>query len=240
MLVDGEGSSEVAGTAAILNSDVFKKKTKVADQALWLRGRALQAAGNHAEALNVFAELIRDFPDSIRARDAKLLWATSAIQAGKAVEVPPLLIDLSEKNDADALLSTAKAYETQGSQAEAIRYYRRTYFFAAGSAAANEAGAKLTSLGQPLTPQTADEQLARADKLLAAKNYGDSVAAYLLLASNFPNSLTPQTRLRRLTATANAGRMLEALDAFNSLPTSAIEREEGYRQLVLGYTKAKL
>ncbi len=231
--------NDFTGAAAILNSDVFKKKTKVADQALWLRGRALQSAGNHGEALNVFAELIRDFPDSIRARDAKLLWATSAIQAGKAVEVPPFLVELSEKNDADALLSTAKAYETQGSQAEAIRYYRRTYFFAAGSAAANEAGAKLTSLGQPLTPQTADEQLARADKLLAAKNYGDAVTAYLLLASNFPNSLTPQTRLRRLTATANAGRMPEALEAFNSLPASAIEREEGYRQLVLGYAKAR-
>ena len=32
---------------------------------------------------------------------------------GKAVEVPGFLVDLSEKNDADALLLTAKAYDTQ-------------------------------------------------------------------------------------------------------------------------------
>ena len=59
-------AGDFAGAAAMLNTDVFRKKTGVADHALWLRGKALQSAGNHAEALNVFAELIRDFPDSTR------------------------------------------------------------------------------------------------------------------------------------------------------------------------------
>lgn len=232
--------NDFAGAAAILNSDVFKKRTKVADQALWLRGRSLQSAGNHAEALNVLSELIREYPDSIRVRDAKLLWATSAIVAGRAVEVPPMLVELSEKNDGDALLLTAKAYEAQGSQAETLRYFRRTYFFAAGSAAAKEAETRLTALAQPLTPQTGDEQLARADKLLAAKNFADAATAYGNLAASFPASLTPQVQLRRLTAMAGSGKMAEAQTALNALPTSAKEREEAYRQLVLGYTKAKM
>ena len=233
-------NNDFAGTAAILNSDVFQKKTKVADHALWLRGKALQSAGNHAEAMNVFANLLHDYPDSIRVRDTKLLWATSAIAAGRAVEVPGFLVDLSEKNDADALLLTAKAYESQGSQADAIKYYRRTYFFAAGTSAATEAETKLTLLLQPLIPQTADEQIVRADRLLAVKNYADAASAYTLLLSNFPNSLTPPTRLRRLTALANSGKMPDAQAAFSSLPEAAKEREEGYRQIVLGYAKAKM
>ncbi|MGB5012809.1 MAG: lytic transglycosylase domain-containing protein, partial [Pyrinomonadaceae bacterium] len=149
-------------------------------------------------------------------------------------------VQMSEKNDADALLLTAKAYEAQGSQDDAVAYFRRTYFFAAGSAASKEAEAKLNSLGQPLAPQTAEEQLSRADKLLAAKSYADAVAAYTLLVNNFPNSLTPQTRLSRLTALANSGKMPDAQNAFFSLPESANEREEGYRQLVLGYAKARM
>ncbi len=233
-------NQDFAGAAAILNSDAFRNRTKLADHAMWLRGRALQSAGNHGEAMALLAKLLDDFPESIRVRDAKLLWSTSAIQAGRAVDVPPFLVQMSEKNDSDALLLTAKAYEAQGSQDDAVAYFRRTYFFAAGSAAAKEAEAKLTSLGQPLVPQTAEEQLSRADKLLAAKSYADAAAAYTLLVNNFPASLTPQTRLSRLTALANSGKMPDAQNAFFSLPESANEREEGYRQLILGYAKARM
>ncbi len=231
---------DFAGAAAVLNSDVFKKQTGLNDYALWLRGKALQSAGNHGEALNVLGQLVREHPDSIRYRDAKLLWASSATASGKAVEVPPMLIELSEKNDGDALLATAKAYEAQNSQAEALKYFRRTYFFGAGSSAAKEAEAKLTSLGQPLTPQNADEQLGRADKLLAAKSFSEAVAAYSNLASAFPAAMTPEVQVRRLTAISGAPGMAEAQNVLNAIPASATkEREQAYRQLVLGYAKAK-
>jgi len=233
-------NKDYAGAAAILNSDTFVKTTKVADHALWLRGQALQNAGNHADAMKVFDDLIQNYPDSVRSRDAKLAWANSAIASGHAVDVPGFLIQLSEKNDPDALLATAKAYEAQNSQNEAIDYYRRTYFFAAGSPAAVEAEAKLTALGQPLTPQNADEQAARADRFLKVSNYQSAVDAYGELISRFPGSMTPQVQLRRLTALANSGKMVDAQAALSSLPAAAKEREEGYRQLVLGYAKAKM
>jgi soluble lytic murein transglycosylase len=232
-------NKDYAGAAALLDSDIFKNKTKLADHALWMRGQSLAAAGQHGEAMAAYQRLVNDYPDSIRLREAKLAWASSAIVSGRAVEVPPMLIELAEKKDGDALLVTAKAYEAQGSQTEAVNYYRRAFFFGAGSAAAKESEAKLTSLSQPLTPQNAEEITARADRLLNQKNYNEAVAAYLQLANGFPVSLTPQTRLRRLTALAQAGRMTEAVGAMNSLPTGAAEREEGQRQLVLGYAKAK-
>ncbi len=233
-------NKDFAGAAAILNSDVFGKKTKLEDHALWLRGQALQQAGNHGEAVKVLSELVREHPDSIRLRAGKLAWATSAILAGSAVEVPPTLVDLIQKEDPDALLLAAKAYEAQTSQAEAIKYYRRTYFFGAGSAAAKEAETKLTSLGQPLAPLTGDEQLARADRLFETKNFTDAATAYADLAKNFPAAVSQGSQLRRLTALASTNKMADAQTILNAMPVAAAEREEGYRQLVLGYAKARM
>lgn len=233
-------NKDFVNAAAILNSDIFQKKTKLADHALWLRGRSLQEAGNNAEAAKVLSELFREHPDSVRARDAKLAWATSAIAAGRAVEVPPILIVLTENNDADALLLTAKAFDAQSSPAEALKYYRRTYFFAAGSPAAKDAEAKLTALGQPLVPQNGDELKARADRLFAQKNFTDAAGGYGDLVRNFPLSVTPEIQLRRTSALASTGKMSDAQLAFNSLPSVAKEREEGLRQLALGYAKARM
>ena len=80
-------NQDFAGAAAILNSDVFRNKTHLADHALWLRGKALQLAGDHGPAMEVLAKMLRDFPESIRVRDAKLMWSTSSIAAGRAVDV---------------------------------------------------------------------------------------------------------------------------------------------------------
>jgi soluble lytic murein transglycosylase len=233
-------TADYAGASAMLNTDVFRKHTHIADHALWLRGQSLYRAGNHPEALKVLSDLLRDFPDSVRARDAKLVWASSANQSGRTGDVPAFLADLNEKNDAGALVLTAKSYEAQGSQPEALRYYRRAYFFAAGSAGAKETEDKLTSLGQPLTPQTADEHRARADQLAAAKRYGDAANSFAALATAFPASLTPQVQLRRITVFANANRVADAQNAFYAIPANAKEKEEAYRQLVLGYAKAKM
>lgn len=228
-------TGDFAGAAAILNSDVFQKRSKLADYALWLRGKALQSAGNHNEALNVFGQLMRVHGDSIRVRDAKLLWATSAIAAGRAVEVPPMLVEMSEKGDGDALLLTAKAYETQGSQTEAIEYYRETYFAAYGTPNSNEAAIKLTVANSVLQPMTGGEQLTLADKLFTSRKFAEAAIAYRSV-SDGPVWVTG----RLVSSLASSGKMSDALTAFNSLPESAKERQEGYRQLVLGYTKAKM
>ena len=105
----------------------------------------------------VFERLLSEYPDSIRVPDAKLKGAESAIQAGQAATVPPLLADLVADRNANALLLTAKAFEAAGDQANANTFYRRTYFLGAGSDAAKEAETKLSELGQPLIPSNAEE-----------------------------------------------------------------------------------
>jgi len=232
-------ASDYSGAAALLDTDLFRTKTKVADEALWLRARALEKAGSYAPAASVATTLIHDFPQSIRVRDAKLIWGRSAAASGRAAEVPSFLRDLIDSNDPEALLITAKSLETAGSIPEAVKYYRRTYFFGAGTPQAQEAEAKLTSLAQPLTPQNAEEQTARADQFAAARNYSEAAKAFDTLAANFGTALTPAVQLRRLTAYANSGRMPDAQAAFVAIPFSAREKGDAYRQLVLGYARAK-
>lgn len=232
-------NNDFDGAAQILNADVFRQKTKLDDYALWLRGRALQSAGKHAEAMNILAELAKDFPTSLRFREAKLLWATSALQSGQTDKTPNFLQDLNEKNQADALLLTAKAFEMQGNQASAIAFYRKVYFYGAGTEASKEAETKLTALGQNLAPQNAEELLTRADKLSNTKNYAEAQTAYSNLVLNFPNAVTPQIHLKRLIAFVNLRNMNEAQSAFNLIPNTANERAEAFYQLALGYAKTR-
>lgn len=226
---------DAGGAADILNSNVFQQKTAVADYALWLRGKALQQAGRHAEATGVFEQLVRDFPNSLRAREARILWTQSALQTGKAQNVPYFVRDLVEKADADALLAVAKSFEQQGNQAEAVAFYRKVYFYGAGSEASREAESKLTSLGQPLVPQTAEEIQVRADKLYNAKNYAEAQTAFSNLILSFPNSVTPPTNLKRLITFGNLRNTAEAQNAFNLIPVSAKEKEEAYNQLARAF-----
>lgn len=237
------------GAANLLNTDIFREKTNLADYALWLRGRALQSTGKHAEAMTVFAQITNEFPTSLRSREAKILWANSAMNAGQAAQIPAFLKDLNEKNQADALLLTAKSYETSGNQAEAVKFYRKVYFYGAGGAEAKEAETKLTFLSQPLTPQTAEEITARAERLFntrfstepeRVKNYAETQNAFAALVSSFPNAVTPEINLKRLVTFSNVKNMTEANNAFNAIPVSAKEKEEAFYNLALGYAKNRL
>src|SRR5215213_3847858 len=79
---------DYATAAALLRSADFKDETRVGDYALWLRGDALDKAGRGAEALASFEELARDYPDSLRARDAALRSAQLLIHDSQPSAVP--------------------------------------------------------------------------------------------------------------------------------------------------------
>ena len=233
-------NGDFAGAASLLETEDFAKKTKVGDYALWLRGRSLQSAGRHQDAVAVFERVLNEYPDSLRATDAKLRLAESAIAVGRQASVPAMLATLATNKNAAALLLTAKAHEAAGDQTNAITSYRRTYFFGAGSDAAKEAETKLTSLAQPLTPANAEEARARADKLFAARNFVEADKAYADLAINYAATLTPAVNLNRVIAAANVRKMADAQNAFNAIPISAPEKEKAYYELAQGYAKNKL
>ncbi|HEX6126722.1 MAG TPA: tetratricopeptide repeat protein, partial [Pyrinomonadaceae bacterium] len=232
-------NKDFAGAAALLNTDDFRTKTKVADHALWLRGLALQESGNHAAAMTVFERLVTDFPDSLYVTSSRIKWGASAIRAGQTGIVAAKLSDLIDSQNAEATLLAAQAAEAEGNQTDAVRFYRRVYFYGAGTDAAKEAEARLTTLLQPLSAQSADEALHRASRLSSAKDLAGAEKAFNELSSSYPTAMTAGARLRQLTTLANLRKAAEAQTAFNAIPASAKEREEAYYQLTMAYARAR-
>lgn len=241
-------NKDFAGAAALLNSDEFAKRTTLGDYALWTRGKALLFANDLRGSASAFQQLINNYPDSIRVKDARIGWATADL-AGDQPRTAEILDALLKQKDPEAYIVMGRGAEGRGDRANAVKYYRAAYFAAPArpndvnthliADPASEAEAKLKFFGTDLQPANADEIQQQADKYFSAKNFTAASASFADLASRFPAAITTAVRLRQITALASIPRMPDAQTAFSALPSTAREREEGYRQLVLGYAKAK-
>ncbi|HEX8492418.1 MAG TPA: transglycosylase SLT domain-containing protein [Pyrinomonadaceae bacterium] len=233
-------ANDAAGAASLLDASVIRDRTALGDYALLLRARALEQAGRCVEARAAYEQLARDYPSSMRARDATLRVAEIVMQEGQAAAVPVLLKELGEKADAAALLLTAKAYEQTNDPLRALAAYRRLYFYAPVAPESPEAATAITRLNSTPSPATVDEAIARAEKFFEAKRWGDAVNAYTDAFTRFPDSVNPQRQLRRGTAAANAKRTTDAVAALTSVPTSAGEtRAEALYYLAQAYANAR-
>jgi len=214
-------AGDAAGAASLLDDKAFRQHTAIADYSLLLRGEALAKANRVPEARSAYEQLARDFPDSPRARDALIRSAELALKNNEAAGVPALLKQLAEKDDGDALLLTAKAYERQGDTARARETFRRAYFNAPGTNAAAEAAKALVGDPASTSPASAEEALARANRLYDAKLHAVAADAYALAFTRFPNTADARARLRHGVAAFNAKRYAEAATALNAVPSGA-------------------
>jgi soluble lytic murein transglycosylase len=233
-------SKDFAGAASLLDASAIRDYTVIGAYALSMKASALEQASRRAEARAAYEQVARDYPNSLRARDAVLQDGRLFMQDGQAAAIPVALKQLSGKDDAAALLLTAKAYEQNGNSAGALASYRRIYFFAGASAEAAEAATSITRLSSSTAPANAEEALARAQRLFAAKRFGEAYDAYTNAFTSFPASANGDLQARRATAAANARRFADAANAFNATPAPAGEaRAEAMFNLALAYGRAK-
>jgi soluble lytic murein transglycosylase len=236
-------AKDFAGAASLLDASVIRDHSTLGDYALFMRGGALEQAGKTAEARIAYEKLLDDYPTSTRARESSLRVANIMMRSGAVAAVPTQLQDLAAKDDAAALLLTAKAYETSDAT-RALAVYRRLYFYAPAATESSEAGtaiARLTSSASSTTsPDTAEEAIARADKLSDAKRFADATQAYGDAFAKFPNTASPPAQLRRVIAAANARKTAEAVSALNSIPVGAGEtRAEALYNVAQLYARTK-
>src|SRR6266702_598700 len=233
-------ANDFAGAATSLDSSAITDYTTIGDYALWMRAGALEQANRRVEARAAYEKLARDYPSSLRAREAMLHDAQMFMQDGQAAAVPMALKQLAAKDDAAALLLTAKAYEQTGDSTRALGAYRRIYFVAPASTEAQEAATALTRLNSALSPTTAPEAISRAEKLFAAKRFSEAFDAYTEAFVRFPTSATPELQARRAIAAANARRYADATAALTATPAPTGEaRAEAMFNLALAYGRAK-
>jgi soluble lytic murein transglycosylase len=233
-------ANDYTGAAALLDAGVIRQRTALGDYALLMRARALEQASRRVEARAAYEQLARDYPSSMRAREATIRVAEMALQDGQAAGVPLLLKDLSEKADAAALALSARAAEQASDQTRALAAYRRLYFYAPTSAESAEAATALTRLNSTTAPASAEEATTRADRLYEAKRYGDAFNAYTDGFASFPNTASPQAQLRRGISALYAKRTADAIAALRGLPTSAGDvRAEALYYLAQTYAAAR-
>src|SRR5437899_8813101 len=99
-------AKDFAGAASLLDSSAIRDYTVIGDYALWLRAGALEEANRRVEARAAYEQLARDYPSSLRAREATLHDAEMFMQDGQAAAVPVALKQLAAKDDAAELLLT--------------------------------------------------------------------------------------------------------------------------------------
>ena len=233
-------AKDFAGAASLLDSSTIRDYSVIGDYGLWLRASALEQANRRPEARAAYEQLARSYPGSIRARDAMLHDGQLFMQDGQAAAVPVALRQLVAKDDGAALLLTAKAYEQTGNASGALASYRRIYFFAPAAVEAAEAATSITRLSSTTAPAIAEEAMARAGKLFAAKHFSEAFDAYTDALTRFPNTVTPELQARRSIAASNARRFPEATAALNASPAPTGEaRAEALFNLALAYGRAK-
>lgn len=214
-------AKDFAGAASLLDSGIIRDYSLLGDYALFMRGNALEQAGNLAEARTTYEQLLESFPGSLRSKEAALRHANITMRSGNAAGVPSLLKELAEKDDAAALLLTGKAYEQTSDTTRALASYRRLYFYSPTSQESIEAATAISRLGSTLSPANGDEAMARADKLYEAKRFSDALQAYGDAFARFPATANSETQLRRVIAAANTRKIAEAVGALNAIPSSA-------------------
>jgi soluble lytic murein transglycosylase len=233
-------AKDFAGAASLLDASFIRDHSALGDYALFMRAGALEQAGKTAEARVVYEQLLSDYPTSSRARESSLRVANIMMRSGAVAAVPTQLQDLAAKDDAAALLLTAKAYEQTSDSTRALASYRRLYFYTPASAESGEAATAIPRLGSTLSPATAEEAIARADKLADAKRFADATQAYGDAFARFPNTATPPAQLRRVIAAAGARKTADAVSALNSIPASAGEpRAEALYNVAQLYARTK-
>lgn len=233
-------AKDFAGAASLLDSSVIRDHSSLGDYALFMRGSALEQEGKSSESRAAYEQLLDSYPASSRAREASLRVANIMMRSGNVAAVPSLLQELNAKDDAAALLLTARAAEQASDSTRALASYRRLYFYAPASAESTEAATAITRLGSSLSPAKADEAVARADKLSEAKRFSDASQAYADAFAKFPDTANSQAQLHRLIAAANVRKTADAASALSAIPTSAGEtRAEALYYIAQAYARAK-
>src|SRR5947207_11035701 len=93
-------AKDFAGAASLIDDSSVRTFTVIGDYALWLKASAFEQAGRQIEARAAYEKLARDFPGSLKAREAMLRDAQMLMKDGQAAAVPTMLDHLRPNADA--------------------------------------------------------------------------------------------------------------------------------------------
>jgi len=193
-------SQSYEAAADALDPKSIAAHSALGDYALFYRAESLSALNSAARARRDYEDLYTSHQDSLRARDARLKAASSAIVAGDPTGAIKELASMVEANDPEALFFTAQAYESMGRREDALKLYRKIYYETPATIVAVKVEERLSALGASTatTPGSFQENLSRADALYESRQHFDAAKAYETLLTLFPDAeRMDEVQLRR-------------------------------------------
>ncbi len=197
-------------------------------------------------ALEPLSDFVRQFPASRFRPAAERLRVESLLRLGRRDEARPLLAPGTGRFDEPVRLYLAGRLEhLEGNRLEAIKLYRRAYYYYPFSDQADAAESYLdrlrSSMGRAYPPAPADWRLARAEALLDGKSYRRASAEFTrALGAGLSGSKRDRAVIRRgaadyrrrsdsaaYSALARARPSDPELDAQRLYLLAAIERRKG-------------
>ncbi|HJQ70167.1 MAG TPA: transglycosylase SLT domain-containing protein [Blastocatellia bacterium] len=157
------------------------------DYAFFYRAESHAKLDSKSQARRDYESVYEKHADSLKAREARLSEAETAIAAGDPSDAIKLLTRMVEARDAEALLLTARAYEASGKNDKALALYRTIYYEVPATTAGPDAEARLAALGASVkdNPGSLDQMRSRADALYESKQYGEAARAYEELVARY-------------------------------------------------------
>jgi peptidoglycan lytic transglycosylase len=174
----------------VLDAGTIGSNSELADYTLWYRAESEVGAGQKKSARSDYRELYTKYPDSLKAREARLRSAEMSLDLNDADAATKELDELISAGNPDALLLSAQAAEQRGQADKAITLYRKIYYDTPATVASTKAETRLAALGAAPREHPASFELesARAGALFAARQFGDAAGAYSDLLAKFPEA----------------------------------------------------
>lgn len=183
-------SQNYAAAIDALDARAIGEAAAVGDYALFYRAESEAAGDAKSQALRDYNSVYSKYPDSLKARQAKLRAAEMALALGDPESARREVARLVEADDPDAVYVQGQVYELTGKTDDAIKTYRRIYYELAATKASVQAEQRLAALGAAVkeNPAGFNDEKARADALLESKQFNDAAQAYTNLITRFPEA----------------------------------------------------
>ena len=200
----------------------------IGDYVDYYRGESYAQTGRIPEAMAVLSGFAKKYPESLLLGDKNLLYSNLLVTEGQAQAAAELLEQNRKPLRADIELALGRAYAAAGDGAKATAIFSNLYFSMPLSSEANQAGEELKKVSPTaLSIAALPERKTRADLLEKGKRYSEAADEYRGLLNEVSPAERPALQLSLVEALRRAGRIKEAKQALEQVPSAPLEINAG-------------
>ena len=197
---------------------------ELADYVHYFLAMAYGAQGDSAGVVKALGKFESNYPDSLFAMDAAVIYANALVAQNQPQQAVALLQPHRQPLRSDVELALGRAYIAAGQTAQGAEILHRIYYAMPLAPEADAASSDLSRLPPASVPTpTFDERKMRANSLLLARHYDDAVREYQALLPATPADQRPAIQLDLGIALHHEGKDNDAKNLLQSIPGASTE-----------------